>query len=92
MEGKGCLPQRRARSASGAGGDFLRGLVLPITIIGAILVFVVPIPATMLDVLLSANLTVAVVVLLTTLAIRYAAGIQCFPDNPSDDDAHEAGA
>jgi flagellar biosynthesis protein FlhA len=46
------------------------GLVLPIVIIGAILVFVVPIPPGLLDVLLSANLTLAVVVLLTTLAIR----------------------
>lgn len=49
---------------------YLRGLVLPITIIGAILVFVVPIPPQLLDILLSANLTVAVVVLLTTLSIQ----------------------
>ena len=46
------------------------GLVLPIIIIGAILVFVIPIPPGLLDVLLSANLTLAVMVLLTTLAIR----------------------
>ena len=57
----------------------LRGLVLPITIIGAILVFVVPIPATLLDVLLSANLTVAVVVLLTTLSIRTPQEFSAFP-------------
>ena len=35
-------------------------LVLPVTIIGAILVFVVPIRPGLLDVLLSVNLTVAV--------------------------------
>ena len=79
VEGKGCLPRRRARSGSGTGGGFLRGLVLPVTIIGAILVFVVPIPPALLDVLLSANLTVAVVVLLTTLAIRTPQEFSAFP-------------
>jgi flagellar biosynthesis protein FlhA len=54
-------------------------LVLPITIIGAILVFVVPIPPLLLDVLLSANLTVAVVVLLTTLSIRAPQEFSAFP-------------
>ena len=58
---------------------YLRGLVLPITIIGAILVFVVPIPPQLLDVLLSANLTVAVVVLLTTLSIRTPQEFSAFP-------------
>jgi flagellar biosynthesis protein FlhA len=58
---------------------YLRGLVLPITIIGAIFVFVVPIPPMLLDVLLSANLTVAVVVLLTTLAIRTPQEFSAFP-------------
>ena len=46
-----------------SGGGYLRGLVLPVAFIGAILVFVVPIPAGVLDVLLSANLTLAVLVL-----------------------------
>ena len=58
---------------------YLRGLVLPITIIGAILVFVVPIPPQLLDVLLSVNLTVAVVVLLTTLSIRTPQEFSAFP-------------
>jgi flagellar biosynthesis protein FlhA len=55
------------------------GLVLPIIIIGAILVFVIPIPPGLLDVLLSANLTLAVVVLLTTLAIRTPQEFSAFP-------------
>ena len=55
------------------------GLVLPIVIIGAILVFVIPIPPALLDVLLSANLTLAVVVLLTTLAIRSPQEFSAFP-------------
>ncbi len=49
-------PTTSSPIGSGTGGGFLRGLVLPITIVGAILVFVVPIPAAMLDVLLSVNL------------------------------------
>ena len=55
------------------------GLVLPVIIIGAILVFVIPIPPGLLDVLLSANLTLAVVVLLTTLAIRTPQEFSAFP-------------
>jgi flagellar biosynthesis protein FlhA len=58
---------------------YLRGLVLPVTISGAILVFVVPIPPYLLDALLSANLTIAVVVLLTTLAIRRPQDFSAFP-------------
>jgi flagellar biosynthesis protein FlhA len=54
-------------------------LVLPIVIIGAILVFVIPIPPLLLDVLLSANLTLAVVILLTTLAIRSPQEFSAFP-------------
>jgi flagellar biosynthesis protein FlhA len=59
--------------------NYVRGLVLPVTIIGAILVFVVPISPLVLDVLLSVNLTVAVVVLLTTLAIRMPQDFSAFP-------------
>ena len=66
-------------SLLGSGRRYLRGLVLPITIIGAILVFVVPIPPALLDVLLSANLTVAVVVLLTTLSIHAPQEFSAFP-------------
>jgi len=54
-------------------------LVLPVIIVGAILVFVIPIPPGLLDVLLSANLTLAVVVLLTTLAIRTPQEFSAFP-------------
>ncbi len=70
-------PTMTSRSADIGGG--LRGLVLPVTIIGAILVFVVPIPPALLDVLLSANLTIAVVVLLTTLSIRTPHEFSAFP-------------
>ena len=67
-------------SSSGAfGWRRASGLVLPIVIIGAILVFVIPIPPGLLDVLLSANLTLAVLVLLTTLAIRSPQDFSAFP-------------
>jgi flagellar biosynthesis protein FlhA len=54
-------------------------LILPLTIIGAILVLVVPIPPSLLDILISLNLTVAVVVLLTTLAIHTPQEFSAFP-------------
>jgi flagellar biosynthesis protein FlhA len=44
--------------------------VLPVTILGAILVFIVPLPPVVLDMLLAANVMLAVLVLLTVLAIR----------------------
>ena len=37
--------------------------VLPVTIVGAILVFIIPVPPAVLDLLLSANITLAVLVL-----------------------------
>jgi flagellar biosynthesis protein FlhA len=64
---------------SGAGRFHVHSLVLPLTIIGAILVFVVPLPPQLLDMLLLINITVAVVVLLTTLAIRSPQEFSVFP-------------
>ncbi|WP_435008902.1 flagellar biosynthesis protein FlhA [Tundrisphaera lichenicola] len=57
----------------------LVGLVLPVTIIGAILVFIVPVPPAILDLLQVANITLAVLVLLTTLAIRSPTEFSAFP-------------
>jgi flagellar biosynthesis protein FlhA len=72
------MPPTTATRAGSAIGS-VQGLILPITIIGAILVFVVPIPPLLLDVLLSLNLTVAVVVLLTTLAVASPLDFSAFP-------------
>jgi flagellar biosynthesis protein FlhA len=63
----------------GAGRIHLRGLVLPVAIIGAILVFVIPLSPHVLDILLLINVTVAVVVLLTTLSIRSPQEFSVFP-------------
>ncbi len=65
--------------ASGGGWSRLADLALPLTFIGAILVFVVPVPASVLDLLLSANITLAVIILLTTLAIRAPSDFSAFP-------------
>jgi flagellar biosynthesis protein FlhA len=57
----------------------LAGLILPVTIVGAILVFVVPLPAGILDLLLAGNVTLAVLVLLTVLSIRTPQDFSAFP-------------
>jgi flagellar biosynthesis protein FlhA len=62
-----------------SGWSRLSGVALPVTIVGAILVFVVPVPPFVLDLLLSANVTLAVLVLLTTLAIRTPQEFAAFP-------------
>jgi flagellar biosynthesis protein FlhA len=57
----------------------LAGILLPVTIVGAILVFVVPLPPALLDLLLSANVTLAVLILLTVLSIRRPQDFSAFP-------------
>ena len=54
-------------------------VVLPVTIVGAILVFIVPVPPAVLDILQAGNITLAVLVLLTTLAIRSPGEFSAFP-------------
>src|SRR4051812_40772177 len=66
-------------SFAAAAWSRLVGVVLPVTIVGAILVFIVPVPPVVLDLLLSANVTLAVFVLLTTLAIRTPQEFSAFP-------------
>jgi flagellar biosynthesis protein FlhA len=63
----------------GAGVSRITAAVLPLTIVGAVLVFVVPLPAAVLDLLLAANVTLAVLVLLTVLAIRTPQEFSAFP-------------
>ncbi|MCI0333754.1 MAG: flagellar biosynthesis protein FlhA [Planctomycetes bacterium] len=54
-------------------------LILPIAIIASVLVIMVPLPAALMDVLLSANITVAVLVLLTTIYVRTPLEFSVFP-------------
>jgi len=48
----------------------LQDLILPVAIIASVLVILVPLPDSLMDLLLSANITIAVVMLLTTIYVR----------------------
>ncbi len=54
-------------------------LILPIAIIASVLVILVPLPPALMDVLLAANITVAVIVLLTTIYVRSPMEFSIFP-------------
>ncbi|MFZ5832834.1 MAG: flagellar biosynthesis protein FlhA [Planctomycetota bacterium] len=57
----------------------LQELALPLGLIASVLVILVPLPSGMLDMLLSANVTVAVLMLLTTIYIRTPLEFSIFP-------------
>jgi flagellar biosynthesis protein FlhA len=57
----------------------MRDLVLPLGIIASVLVILMPLPPAMLDLLLSANITVAVIMLLTTIYVRTPLEFSVFP-------------
>ena len=57
----------------------LRDLILPVGIIASVLVILVPLPAELMDVLLSANISVAVIVLLTTIYVKTPLEFSIFP-------------
>ena len=73
------MPPEATTNALNAVGPRLRAAVLPATVIGAILVFVVPLPSGVLDLLLAGNITLAVLTLLTVLAIRTPQEFSSFP-------------
>src|SRR5438067_138281 len=54
-------------------------LVLPLSLIASVLVIIVPLPAAVLDVLLATNITLSVVVLLTTVYVRTPLEFNIFP-------------
>jgi flagellar biosynthesis protein FlhA len=54
-------------------------LVLPLLLIASVLVIIVPLPAAVLDVLLAANITLAVLVLLTTIFVQTPLEFNIFP-------------
>jgi flagellar biosynthesis protein FlhA len=54
-------------------------LVLPVAIIASVLVIMVPLPAALMDVLLSANIAVAVIILLTTIYVQTPLEFSVFP-------------
>jgi flagellar biosynthesis protein FlhA len=54
-------------------------LIFPIAIIASVLVIMVPLPAALMDVFLAANITVAVLVLLTTISVKQPLEFSVFP-------------
>ena len=56
-----------------------QNLVLPFGLISSILVILVPLPTPLMDLLLAANITVAVIVLLTTIYVRSPLDFNIFP-------------
>ncbi len=54
-------------------------LILPIAIISSVLVIMVPLPPALMDVLLAGNITVSVIVLLTTIYVRTPLEFSIFP-------------
>ncbi len=57
----------------------LQDFVLPVGIVSSVLVIMVPLPPGLMDVLLSANITIAVVILLTTIYVRTPLEFSIFP-------------
>jgi flagellar biosynthesis protein FlhA len=56
-----------------------RELILPVSIIACVGVILVPLPTMVMDVLLAANITISVIVLLTTIYIRTPLEFNIFP-------------
>lgn len=56
-----------------------RELILPLAFVASVLVIMVPLPPTLMDVLLAGNITVAVIVLLTTIYVRSPLEFSIFP-------------
>ena len=57
----------------------LNEFVLPLAVIGCLLVFLVPLPGALMDILLAANIAIGLVVLLTTLYVRSPFEFNVFP-------------
>ncbi len=57
----------------------VQDLILPVAIIASVLVILVPLPPALMDVLLAGNITIAVIVLLTTIYVRSPLDFSIFP-------------
>ena len=67
------------RAAATGSWARIQDLILPIGMIASILVIMVPVPAGLMDLLLAANITIAVIMLLTTLYVRTPLEFNIFP-------------
>ena len=57
----------------------IRSLILPVALITSVLVILVPLPPALMDILLAANITMAVIVLLTTIYVQTPLEFSVFP-------------
>jgi len=57
----------------------IRELVLPVGMIASLLVILIPLPPAMIDLLLAGNITLAVIVLLSTIQVRSPLELSVFP-------------
>jgi flagellar biosynthesis protein FlhA len=57
----------------------VQDLILPVGLIASVLVILLPLPAELMDVLLSANIAIAVIMLLTTIYVRTPLEFSIFP-------------
>ena len=65
--------------SKGSAFSRLRDLVFPVGIICSVLVIMVPLPTELLDLLLSANISIAVIMLLTSIYVRTPLEFSIFP-------------
>ncbi|NUQ63473.1 MAG: flagellar biosynthesis protein FlhA [Pirellulales bacterium] len=70
-----------ALSRAGAALPLARAqdLILPVGLIASVLVILIPLPTHLMDVLLAANITIAVIMLLTTIYVRTPLEFSIFP-------------
>jgi len=57
----------------------IRDLIFPVGIVGGVLVILLPLPTPIIDLLLAANISIAVIVLLTTIYVRTPLEFSIFP-------------
>ncbi len=72
------MPTDVGRGPRSISGNSL-GLVFPILVVLSVLVLVAPVPPVILDLLLAANVTASVLVLLTTISVRKPLDFSVFP-------------
>jgi flagellar biosynthesis protein FlhA len=73
------MASAEAPRAAGSAGMRLTELIVPVGIIASVLVILVPLPPLLMDVLLAGNITIAVIVLLTTIYVRTPLEFSIFP-------------
>jgi flagellar biosynthesis protein FlhA len=72
------MPSESDIGVRGAFARF-RSLIFPVLIVGSVLIIVAPLPPTLMDLLLACNITVAVIILLTTIYVARPLEFSVFP-------------